>query len=874
MANIDIGGRLHSTATGNVVAGANEIFDDDEQKKQSQINAELIQGQEDLRDELDEKQGIITAVVTPTITEDGGDPAVESSFENSELALAFKNLKGDKGEKGDKGDKGDTGEAAVAGAGDLVLTSALGNSQVKAMSQDGITKVVMNNFVSEWKQKTRDQDTQTLYPQNGSFVSGSNNNHIYSVAVNEGDIVKVSVANSNYSSATGNISFTSVLPAVGGTYETLFTPTPVDASTYETIIIAPGNGYVNAYIYSGSSMSCKFFVPVSIAEKIALDNAEILAQMDELESSVDEAISGMNGLLEVILADLTPPAPTNSTASGATDRIGFDSSNAEQYKKWLYASSSSWGYQVDISKFAGKKIRLMAPSGGKSLYAFLTSPWTISQRRTSAPFIDVQLCEDDPTLHFVDAGVTDTADIPATATYLWVLWKPTPGNGYAKPSKVEVIGSIADRIDDMNTEVLTYHVNEESGSDDNTGLTETSALKTVSKALSLSGSDVSLSLHGKFYTPLTISGKNAVRIQGNGAYIFGGVLIDSAEPASGYDGVYVASGVTLPAYESTYGMWLWQIGEADTRTAITLAERHPAQLTYDNRLRATKIVVAASLEEVSGNSDPSYYYDATGHNLYFKSPSAPSASKPILIRSAEEDYAINIQCRELLMTRTISIGGTVMLDAVKSELIECNSMYGCHGFRNNSQYGQAVYMRCEACGCFAASGNGDGFGGGTSRSTLIDCWAHDCFDDGYSEHNGSRSTIIGGLFEYCGKGGIVPSGSYTSIIGATCRHCGGKPGMSNSSTAGILYTLGTGKFVIGDLKDCVCYDNVNNYLVLSSSGSITLTNCHSSDATEVGYKKGDGAYMIMRGCRHNGTGTARSPQSSSAVIIDNGTLVS
>lgn len=40
MANINIGGRLHSTASGNVVAGANEILDDSKGKKQSVINQE------------------------------------------------------------------------------------------------------------------------------------------------------------------------------------------------------------------------------------------------------------------------------------------------------------------------------------------------------------------------------------------------------------------------------------------------------------------------------------------------------------------------------------------------------------------------------------------------------------------------------------------------------------------------------------------------------------------------------------------------------------------------------------------------------------------------------------------------------------------
>ena len=36
--NINIGGRLHSVATGNVVTGANEVYDDTKNKKQSEIN--------------------------------------------------------------------------------------------------------------------------------------------------------------------------------------------------------------------------------------------------------------------------------------------------------------------------------------------------------------------------------------------------------------------------------------------------------------------------------------------------------------------------------------------------------------------------------------------------------------------------------------------------------------------------------------------------------------------------------------------------------------------------------------------------------------------------------------------------------------------
>lgn len=51
--NINIGGRLHSTATGNVVAGANEILDDTTGKKQSDINTETYRLVENINESLE-----------------------------------------------------------------------------------------------------------------------------------------------------------------------------------------------------------------------------------------------------------------------------------------------------------------------------------------------------------------------------------------------------------------------------------------------------------------------------------------------------------------------------------------------------------------------------------------------------------------------------------------------------------------------------------------------------------------------------------------------------------------------------------------------------------------------------------------------------
>lgn len=50
--NINIGGRLHSTATGNIVTGANEVYDDDKGKKQSDINTETYSLVNDVNERL------------------------------------------------------------------------------------------------------------------------------------------------------------------------------------------------------------------------------------------------------------------------------------------------------------------------------------------------------------------------------------------------------------------------------------------------------------------------------------------------------------------------------------------------------------------------------------------------------------------------------------------------------------------------------------------------------------------------------------------------------------------------------------------------------------------------------------------------------
>lgn len=74
--NINIGGRLHSIATGNVLAGANEIIDDIQNKKQEEINSELISA-------ISSGGSIDTKITSAVNTEKERAEAIESTKVNT-----------------------------------------------------------------------------------------------------------------------------------------------------------------------------------------------------------------------------------------------------------------------------------------------------------------------------------------------------------------------------------------------------------------------------------------------------------------------------------------------------------------------------------------------------------------------------------------------------------------------------------------------------------------------------------------------------------------------------------------------------------------------------------------------------------------------
>lgn len=90
-----------------------------------------------LAQEIQGKQDTITAVVNPTVVENGGQPSASVTFQNGELGFAFSNLKGEQGIQGQQGIQGDSFQPIEDVSG-LVLAHVPGQDNTKAMSQKGV----------------------------------------------------------------------------------------------------------------------------------------------------------------------------------------------------------------------------------------------------------------------------------------------------------------------------------------------------------------------------------------------------------------------------------------------------------------------------------------------------------------------------------------------------------------------------------------------------------------------------------------------------------------------------------------------------------------------------------------------------------------
>ncbi len=404
-----------------------------------------------------------------------------------------------------------------------------------------------------------------------------------------------------------------------------------------------------------------------------------------------------------------------------------------------------------------------------------------------------------------------------------------------------------------------------SGSDSSSG-TATAPFATVNKALQ-SGAGCIILSEGVYEQ--TIDLRNAVSktvfiVNGSptGRVIFrpaDSLLTDNETPVSGCTNVYSA---VVSAAFAPQNKWIFQDGAADASTFISDSDRLPLQRGNTYRCEDTKLekctaqTAADAIAEIENADTYKWFYDSSNAILYFSRPQEVTAQYPLrasfgttLFSGGSRSISLHMSGIE---TKYMVCNVT---DTSQSHLVDCKSsnVYGDGAFVYNRCIG-LTFERCEASRCFSGT-NGDGFNAhsnntGDVRSkqttvSLIDCWSHDNNDDGYSDHERSETTIIGGLYEYNGKGGVTPSyGSHCNCYNVHSRH----------NHNGFLYT-GTaaaaegGKFGQLYCNGCVAAYNTAGgtqvgFRVSDSGNSAVLVNCRS-----IGNKYGYYADSTTHGMR-------------------------
>lgn len=292
-------------------------------------------------------------------------------------------------------------------------------------------------------------------------------------------------------------------------------------------------------------------------------------------------------------------------------------------------------------------------------------------------------------------------------------------------------------------------------------------------------------------------------------------------------------------------IWIFQDGVNDMSTLISDAERHSLERGYEYRCHDTKIALCEAtnlgdaLTEIEAADEYKWYFDDDTYTVYFSRPQAVTVDNPLC--GSFKSYLFGNANREITLELYGLESKYMMFDisnTVGSVVTDCKAtnVFGGGAFLYNKCLG-AKFIRCEAARCYSGS-NGDGFnahseltGDAYAKQTtvsLIDCWSHDNNDDGYSDHERSETTIIGGLYEYNGKAGVTPS--YGS-------HCSCYNVYSRNNYAGFYYTGEAALMEGGKHGQMICYNCVaeNNtrggvkdgFRVDGAGNSMILVNCKS-----------------------------------------------
>ena len=314
---------------------------------------------------------------------------------------------------------------------------------------------------------------------------------------------------------------------------------------------------------------------------------------------------------------------------------------------------------------------------------------------------------------------------------------------------------------------MVYYVSPD-GNDSNDGLSSTTPLASFSKAISMGAKKI-YARRGNYYNQtITVSNMDSFSVLPYGSTTYSQNIpnrpliniYNATDISTSYDsntGLQKASFTTITT-SSIYKVFV----SKEMNPVIDASARIPKYNTncwqrgntIDLDLRLLPVL---TLEECK-NTIGSFFYD--GAYIYIN-PFSSVFSKFTI--QNDNDYIINItNCKNVILEDVQAEFSTKQVakitDCYNVNLTNCK--FGYASQTDNVQLDNTNGM-LKKCKSYRASN--DGFNiHSYGETTLIDCEALYCYDDGISHHEGGTGTIIGGLYKGNGKGGISPT--YGAIV--------------------------------------------------------------------------------------------------------------
>lgn len=419
---------------------------------------------------------------------------------------------------------------------------------------------------------------------------------------------------------------------------------------------------------------------------------------------------------------------------------------------------------------------------------------------------------------------------------------------FNKVATQKVIGNVSSKTSD------TFYVGT-TGDDDNEG-TASKPLQTVNKALELGASQIFLK-PGIYQQSIDLSkAKSNVYISNTDSHkkvIFKPkdyILSNTEEQVNNYTKVYK---ITLPSIfvYKTENIFIFQEGVKSG--LISEVERLPQQRGVQYRLDNTVIrkcdstTLSDALREIEESDDYKWFYNSEDKCIYLSRPQEISKVNPITYSNGSTLFTGISHTTVLEISNIETMYLRFNIDnANKAFIADCAAkcIFGGGAFTWMDAT-NVRFERCEAAVAYSGT-NGDGFNGHANKTgdafaktcvaTLVDCWAHDNNDDGYSDHERAETNIYGGLYEYNGKAGVTPS--YGS-------HCVCHNVYSRNNYSGFFYTGNTASDEGGANGQLLCYNCVadgnkgrggyeTGFRVGGNGNSMKLVNCKSIN-NKIGY---------------------------------------